>query len=112
MEDSKSLDGGRTLDDCSTYYRYHYVNKPLDTGPEGWRVGKHVKYPRYSNDNWARVNSNQWKTHPNSVYAPLNDNADLSLAHRKYIPDSSGFPTYWYRHTIEPTYEWMFEQGS
>lgn len=77
-----------------------------------WQVAKYAQYPRYSNDHWQRVNSYDWRHHPGSVYAPLNENAAKSQEYRKYVPDSSGLPVYWYRHAIEPTYEWMFEQGS
>ena len=101
----------RSISNCETYYDYHYVYPPQDPGPGAWRVGRDVKYPSYSSDINSRRSGYQWKTHPNSVYAPLNENAEASLKYRKYINDASGMPTYWYRHTIEPSYEWMFEES-
>lgn len=99
-------------DPYRTYNSYHYVWKPYDDEYEPWRVDRHLRYPQYANDHWQRVNSYDWRHHPGSVYAPLNENSQKSLEYRKYVPDESGLPTYWYRSVIEPSYEWMFEQGS
>jgi hypothetical protein len=126
-ESGRALDAGRSLNsgndgsrEYSTYYSEHYVYPPYDAYLGAWAVGRDVKYPQYENDHWARINSYDWRQqqlngvgpHRSEIYAPLNENAQKSLTYRKYVPDSSGMPTYWYRHTIEPSYEWMFEQGS
>jgi len=100
----------RAINNCSDdFYSVMPIN---DEDMNPWQVAKYAQYPRYSNDHWARVNSYNWRHHPNSVYAPLNENAQKSQEYRKYVPDQSGLPVNWYRHVIEPTYEWMFEQDS
>jgi hypothetical protein len=125
---SRSLDNTRAIDSDEgfVYARYvdeHYVFPPYDENLGAWRVGRDVNYPAYANDNWARTNSYDWRRqqltgipgggpHRSEIYAPLNENAEKSLEYRKYIPDESGKPTYWYRHTTEPSYVWMFEQSA
>ncbi len=84
------------------YYENAFVVPPYDYRYGGYKVEKDVTYPMYMNDNNFRVNAYNWKTHTGQ-YSPLNENAEMSREYRKYVNDSSGYPPYWYRHTVPPT---------